>query len=136
MATVLNALVQYLQADTAGVMSVAKQIIPRQAPEGDIKYPVVIVTAQQAPEGALVFQGIAFEEGVYLVKACDKNISSVRTGQLNQLIRARLDQAAIPVSGYATLTCYWQRDVDYTEVVGSTIYHYEGGLYYIAVEAT
>lgn len=134
MSATRDAIVQHLQADAAGVMSVAGDVYPGTPPEG-ASHPLVQVTAQRPPRGNYVFQGLSHEDSVYLVKAVDKNSSPKRAGEINAFIRARLDNAALSVDGQTTLLVSWVQDVEYSErTEDGTVYQHEGGLYEIWTE--
>ena len=134
MAAVRDAIVQHLQADTSGVMALSDSVWPQIPPEGAAAHPFVTVTAQKAPAGVRVFQQVGFEESVFLVKAIDRNTSPKKVGQIAAAIRARLDDAALSISGQTPLAVMWLMDVSYHEVDNGTIYQHEGALYYVAAE--
>jgi hypothetical protein len=134
MAAVRDAIVQHLQTDAGGVMTLVTAVWPQIPPEGEGLYPFVTVTAQKAPTGVHAFQNGGYEESVFLVKAIDRNTSPKKVGQIAAAIRARLEDAALTISGQSTLAVIWLMDVSYHEVEQGTIYQHEGGLYYVAAE--
>lgn len=135
MSALRNAITLALQADS-GVTSLATGgIHPHVAPEG-AECPYVIVIAQQAPQPERVFQGIAFEDAIYLVKAVDKNPSPETVGQINAAIRAALDGAEISVEGYELITLIWRGDLSYFEEYDGQVYQHEGGFYQIWASKT
>lgn len=134
MAVVRDAIVQHLQADTAGVMALADSVWPQIPPEGAANYPFVTVTAQKAPTGNHAFQGGGYEESVFLVKAVDQNSSPATVGTIAASIRARMETATLTIDGQSCLAVMWLMDVSYHEQNDGVIYQHEGGLYYVAAE--
>lgn len=134
MSAVRDAIVLHLQADAAGVMSVATDVYPGTPPEG-ASHPLVTVDAHQPPRAHRVFQALDHEDSKYLVKGADKSSSPKRVGDLNRKIRARLDGADISVEGYDTQLVAWVEDVEYDETQpDGSVVRFEGGIYEVMVE--
>lgn len=134
MSAVRDALCLLLQADAAGVMSLASDVYPKAAPES-ATHPFVIVSAQSPPRPVYALGGGSpmIESSVYLVKAVDENLSPARAANLNKLIKARLQNAALTVVDYNLLYLRWVSDVDYAEQRKGKTYQHEGSLWRVEV---
>lgn len=127
MSALRSAIVQKLQA-TSAITSVATGgVYPGLPPEG-VSFPFISVTAQRAPQAEQVFQEIAAEAAIYLVKAIDQSTSPKRVSDLNALIRTTLDRATITIAGYSSLGALWLGSVEYDEEFDGQIYQHEGSL--------
>lgn len=124
-----NAIVLKLQA-SAGVTALATGgIYAKLPPEGLATYPMVVVYSWRPPRGGRTFQGVAYEDSIYLVKAIDQNTSPKRASEISAAVRTALNEAALTITGYNSMGIIWVEDVDYTEVYQGKVYQHEGGLY-------
>lgn len=135
MSVVKSAILKHLQADASITALVGTRIYPGEvAPEG-VAFPLILVTAQKAPKAERVFQGIAFEESLYLVKAIDKDSSPKTASEINQAVRASLESVTLTITGYRCEACLWMADVDYSTLESSVNYQHQGGFFYVMAEA-
>jgi hypothetical protein len=123
-----SAIVQKLQATGAITALATGGVYPGLPPEDAATFPFISVTAQRAPQAEQVFQEIACEDAIYLVKAIDQSTSPKRVSDLNALIRATLDRATITITGYSSLGALWLGNVEFDEEVDGQIYQHEGSL--------
>lgn len=136
MSAVRDAIVTKLQA-TSAVTTLATKIWPGVPPEDkSLVYPLVSVTPQKSPTPERVFQGggtnastIAFEESVYLVRACDRSTSPKSADDVNTQIKAALDGASLTITGQTQLVCEWVGDYETNEHYSGQTYFYAGGFY-------
>jgi hypothetical protein len=132
-----SAILLHLQDDTAtgGVADLCNgRIYADVAPKGT-SYPLVIVSSQRPPRAEWAFQGVAFEDSTYLVRAVDITPHSSSTvHELAQAIRARLNLASLTADDYVTRAVMFQGSVEYAEVQNSTVYQHEGGFYEVMAE--
>lgn len=125
------AVVQFLQTAPDVKDLAPGGIWSKAAPEEAASYPLVVVSFQQPPAGERCFQAVAYEESVLIVKAIDFSTSSAKAGQLAAAIRAALDGAEIPITGYTLINATWLSDLDYIEDAEEGLYQHEGGLYQV-----
>lgn len=136
MSAVKVAILQTLQADTGtgGVAALATGgIYPDVAPEG-ATFPYVTVTPSRSPSANRVYQAVAFEESVYLVKAIDKQYSESSLFPIVARVRALLDGATLTIEGYESRAVLWQNDLEYAETQDGATYRHKGGFYYVMAE--
>lgn len=130
------AIITQLKADATIPSLVSDRIFPEMPPEGLATYPLITVTAQKAAKPERVFQGIAFEDSVWLVRACEQSTSPAKVAEINTAIRAALDGATLTLDTYESVNCEWLGDYETHEVYNGQIYQYEGGFYRVWITAT
>jgi hypothetical protein len=99
------------------------------APQGTACPHVTFNKQAGAPAARTFGNRIAFKPYVYVVRVIDQGNSRKHAGDLLELIDAQLDGAALNVTGYGTMLCRREGDLDYEEAVGGELYHHVGGLY-------
>lgn len=125
--TALGAL---LAAGTAGIYH-------RLAPEGQDPPYVVFAKQSRIPERTIGGGGVAYEDAIYLVKGVAESPSALVAGSIAAAIDTLLDNHALTVTGYTTLTCHRDQDVDYVESgPGGQVIQHRGALYRIQVDPT
>jgi hypothetical protein len=133
------AIVAALKADTGtgGLMTLMVDgVFVDVAPSGSTKF-VIVSLATHRDE--YVFEGPAFEESTYLVKAVDLNVSGIRAKSAAARIDAVLQDAALSISGYALMLLQRQERVRYTEVDDDNKdirWQHRGGRYSVFVSPT
>lgn len=130
MSEALNGIVKKLQATSAVTAAATGGIHPKLPPE-TTTYPLVIVWPQKPPEGNRVFQQIAYEESVFLVKAVAKSANPKPAHDLNALIRTALDMQSITLATKSLISLVWLQDFDYVEYQNGVTYQHEGGFYQV-----
>jgi len=135
MSVVKSAILTRLQTDSTITALVSTRIYPDVAPEGNT-YPFIIVSAQQPPRGARVFQRVGFEESIFLVRGIDKSSSPKNAGAIARAIRTNLEGAALTITGYATRSVEWVSGIEYTSFEDGILYQHEGGFYFVMAEGS
>lgn len=135
MSALRDAIVQHLQAD-ANVAALVTGGVHPGIPTGVVTFPFVTVTAQRAPTMERVFQGIAFEDATYLVKAIDRSTSSRTVGEITAAIRTALDLASLTINNYTSMGIACLGEVQYDELTDGITYQHEGGIYSLMAEPT
>lgn len=130
MSEALNGIVEKLLATSAVTAAASGGIYPKLAPEGK-SYPLITVWPQQAPQAGRVFQQVAYEESVFLVKAISTGTSPKTAHDIAKLIRAALDLQTLTLDTKTHIAVAWLADFDYTEHVKGVTYHHEGGFYQV-----
>lgn len=129
MSALRNAIIAHLKADADIVAAVSSNIWPGVPPEKAASYPFITVLVPNGESVLWAFQTVAFEEGVFLVKAVDRSTSPGRAAEIKALIRASLNLAPLEIPGYANASVMLVHSISYPEVVNGTIYQHEGGAY-------
>lgn len=125
-----SSLTALLNAGTASVYH-------RQAPEN--ADPPYVIFGKQARTPVRVVGGgaVAWEDALYLVKAVDASPSALNAGSIASRIDETLDRASLSVTGYTSLACHRDSDVDYVEnAPGGQVIQHRGALYRIQVQPT
>lgn len=131
------AIVLALQAD-AGVLAAATGgIWPGLPPEEEESFPFITVTTQTPAAANRVFQEVAFENGVYLVKVIDRSISAKAAADLAALCRTALDYQDLTITGYDLIgKVTWLQSVEYDEEADGITYQHQGGLFEVYARAS
>jgi hypothetical protein len=136
MSAIRTAICKFLQADSQITAIAAGGVWPTAIAPEKTPFPFLTVWPQTPPTAEMVFQEVACERAVYVVKATDKGSSPKRATELARLIRTKLDRAALVIDGYNNLGIVWIQEMPYlSEEYQGQMYQHEGGLYEIYAEA-
>lgn len=106
------------------------------APHGCTKF---VIVSQATHRDEYVFDGPAFEESEYLVKAVDLNTSRTRVRAAGARIHALLQDAALNISGYALMVLQRKQYVGYPDPDQENkdiVWQHCGGRYEVFVSPT
>lgn len=99
--------------------------------------PPYVVFSKQARTPTRVVGGgaVAWDDALYLVKAVVESPSALLAGSIAARIDETLDRASLTVTGYTSLSCHRDSDVDYEEAgPGGQIIQHRGALYRIQLQ--
>jgi hypothetical protein len=99
------------------------------APQGTPLPHVTFVKLDGHPPARTFGNRVAWRGYTYAVRVIDHGDSLEDAGDVLAVIDQALDGAELAVSGYGTMLCRRDGDLEFSENVGGELYHHVGGLY-------
>lgn len=134
MSALRDAIVLHLQADSSVTDLATGGIFPGLPPEDEQQYPFVSVDQFRKTDVEWTFQGIAYRDGLFIVKAIDKNTSSAAVDDIAAAIETSLNLAALTITGRASMGIMLVAELEYSDFEDSQHYQYAGGIYSLLAE--
>jgi len=130
-----GAVTDWLRADPAILAALPDGVYFKTAPEGAARY--AIVDLADAPDVVRVFPGdVAWETIRYEIAAIVQDSSAMPARDAAAAIRARMDDAPIPIAGYRLINAEYKhatRNESIDDTTGRR-WQYIGGLYEISAQ--
>jgi len=122
-------------ATLTALLSAATAIYEAKAPQS-AAYPLVIFDLYAPGADAYTFSARAYEDDLWIVKACDRAASSDRADDIAKRIDALLTDGSLVITGRTQLYLRRERKVKYTESDGDIDYRYAGGIFRLWTKET
>jgi hypothetical protein len=111
----------------------SKSIYYQEAPAG-ASFPLVVFQKQSGVPTEAMTDPSALETDIWLVKAIDHNTSADTAEAIQARVIVLLNDAALSISGAATLYIRRQSDVEYPEVTDGEQYKHAGSLFRLVTD--